>query len=377
MDLPQAFTEVELNSMKVKELRDLCRRRKLAIHGRKDLIVRRIMRDQSLIGQSNAGSRGSRSTVETPTKKQKVEFQLSPTVPKSRQCLKCKESLSNDVRLLVGATDYHCYSCKLRDLSPVDAVVDEIMPATKLNDLKFKRMFVVPLSTRYDIEEAKGKLQIQIRCMKVGQKLQGWPANCMILINDRVIFDRSEYEGEDYPLNVTSLLHIGENFIQIHCERQEHILGIYLVKRQDVTFLLSEALRKGNPSSLISWRLQRERSIAIDLTCPITRSKVIWPARSEECTHLECFDLKAFFQRLLKHPEQGLQCPLCFMPVLKPQLDSCLLKLIASAPSRALEIKIGASEFNAVINSFNEAAGVVKVEYEETRGDEVFIEIED
>jgi len=50
-------------------------------------------------------------------------------------------------------------------------------------------------------------------------------------------------------------------------------------------------------------------SLKISLICPLTRSKMVFPIRSRNCSHLQCFDTNAFFMMNESRPKW--KCPIC------------------------------------------------------------------
>jgi hypothetical protein len=333
-------TEVELMTMTVKSLRVICKQHSLPVQGRKELIVKRILTYQFKDSESKSRSRSSHSTEDSLLKFTKVSESGQHVPAQHRKCLRCQGPLIYDIRVLVGATDFLCYSCQLADLSPVDSVIEELLQATKLNRLRAKTEFIYSASSHEAIEQGRGTVQVQARCMKVGQKTQSWPKNCVVVLNDSVVFENKDYMGQDYPLNLTNLLAFGVNTISLHCERQEHILGIFLVKCLDVDSLIGAALNKVNNSSPILRGLTVVPRIVVPLICPLLQGRVRWPGRGEDCSHVDCFDLKAFYEKVRNFPEYGLQCPICDLPVLSPQMDLTMLRICNGCPDECKEIAI-------------------------------------
>ena len=52
-----------------------------------------------------------------------------------------------------------------------------------------------------------------------------------------------------------------------------------------------------------------EETISITLKCPITLTKIKYPARGEECKHFQCFDMFTWLSANEKKPT--MKCPIC------------------------------------------------------------------
>jgi hypothetical protein len=333
------FTKVELMTSTVKDLRVFCKQHNLPVYGRKELIVQRILTYQL----KDSETRSSHSTEESLVKIAKVSESGQPAATLHRKCPRCQGSLTSDILVHVGATEFLCYSCQLAVVSPVDSVLEGLLPATKLSELRTETEFMYTVSSREAVEQGRGTVQVQVRCMKVGQKTQSWPNTCVVVLNGSIVFENKDYMGRDYPLNLTNLLAYGGNTISLHCERQEHIIGVFLVKCLDANSLIRAALNKENHSSPILTGLRVFPRIRVPLNCPLLGKRVRWPGRGEDCSHVGCFDLKAFYEMVRNSPECGLQCPICGLSVINPQIDSTLLRILSDYPDDCQEIAIDSS----------------------------------
>lgn len=52
---------------------------------------------------------------------------------------------------------------------------------------------------------------------------------------------------------------------------------------------------------------------SLSLLCPVTLSRMKWPARGRDCMHVACFDLHAFLSMNRSRPQWT--CPVCNRPV--------------------------------------------------------------
>jgi len=135
-------------------------------------------------------------------------------------------------------------------------------------------------------------------------------------------------------------------------DRREFVVGIWLVKH--ITSIMEHArLLQSGPSQYEETRAQIKKSLSgnsddistdslkISLLCPLSRTRLVIPARSQTCKHLKCFDLANFLSMNEKKP--FWKCPLCNLPISYNSLiiDRYFLKIIKESGS-ANEI-----EFNA------------------------------
>lgn len=76
--------------------------------------------------------------------------------------------------------------------------------------------------------------------------------------------------------------------------------------------------------------------IKVSLMCPYFGTRIVVPARTPHCGHLQCFDLEHFLTVLYAHPNSKPSCPICGVPVLALQLDTlmyCLLLSYSTVPN--------------------------------------------
>jgi hypothetical protein len=324
MNTDAHYPEAELLTWKLVDLKSLCKIHRLPDYGTKRKIVNRIVNAQEANGYSRSRKRRSPSTASTtPTKRRKFsDFEVESEVS-AKKCAHCNEVYGESSLGAEGGVT--CYNCSLRDVNQVDSVVRALLPATMLRNLRDAE-FIVSSDLAVALSAAKGAMQIQIRCTQVGAKLHMWPKDCLLFINDTVIFESSQFQGQSFPMNVTAALSIGRNSLKVESRDADFVLGLYIVQRQDVNSLIATLLRTEKITSSAALSSRFGGNCKISCICPLTNTRIRWPARGELCDHIECFDLKHFFLRLEAAPAE-LSCPICDLPVLKPQLDFALLSI--------------------------------------------------
>ncbi len=93
----------------------------------------------------------------------------------------------------------------------------------------------------------------------------------------------------------------------------------------------------------------------VSLICPITQSLIVIPAKSAYCSHLTCFDLKAFLQM----NERRLQwtCPLCKKSASFESLriDERLQTILSNVPTNCSTVEIHSStEYQYILDSIKQ-----------------------
>ena len=81
----------------------------------------------------------------------------------------------------------------------------------------------------------------------------------------------------------------------------------------------------------------------VSLLCPITQSLILVPAKSADCSHLTCFDLKAFL--LMNERRLQWACPLCKKSASFESLrvDKRLQSILSSVPANCSTVEIDSS----------------------------------
>jgi hypothetical protein len=129
----------------------------------------------------------------------------------------------------------------------------------------------------------------------------------------------------------------------VHCVSLETLFDI-ITKRERYSTKTDNNNDNDNDSDIeiedLGLMTTRQR---VSLICPITQSLIAVPAKSSFCSHLTCFDLKAFLQM----NERRLQwtCPLCKKSALFESLriDERLQNILSNVPSNCSTVEIDSS----------------------------------
>lgn len=81
----------------------------------------------------------------------------------------------------------------------------------------------------------------------------------------------------------------------------------------------------------------------VSLLCPITQSLIVVPAKSSHCSHLTCFDLRAFL--LMNERRLQWACPLCKKSASFESLrvDERLKSILSNVPPNCSTVEIDSS----------------------------------
>lgn len=129
------------------------------------------------------------------------------------------------------------------------------------------------------------------------------------------------------PVNVTALCRISPtvtNRVNVSWASEYgrcYVISVYLVQKLSSDDLLSRLKNKGAriadfTRSLIKQKLQEDAdceiattSLRCSLQCPLGKMRMMLPARSTTCDHLQCFDASLFLQMNERKPTWT--CPVC------------------------------------------------------------------
>ena len=62
---------------------------------------------------------------------------------------------------------------------------------------------------------------------------------------------------------------------------------------------------KQKSRDVLAQERQKYDAYVLPLWCPITKNRIVYPARGSQCTHVKVFDAKTFLEHDLK------MCPIC------------------------------------------------------------------
>ncbi|KAJ5174886.1 uncharacterized protein N7482_000763 [Penicillium canariense] len=163
-----------------------------------------------------------------------------------------------------------------------------------------------------------------------------WPSVFYVFVNGTELYVRRKvHNGKDLPLDITKYLHEGENKLTIHlllgpdeCKNFHYAFGIEIMEVSQLEQVLAKT-RHASPSETranIKDRLNPTTdddelaiitdSLTVGLIDPFMAQIFNIPARSTNCTHIECFDLDTFINTRKSESGPGPMndnwcCPIC------------------------------------------------------------------
>lgn len=168
-----------------------------------------------------------------------------------------------------------------------------------------------------------------------------FPSPYELRMNQQVIKDNikglKNKRGTSKPANLTPYLdkNNGTNVMELYyaCTLNEYLLYLYIVETVSPELLLQQVLR--HPKILRAATLHYLRktqseeanggiettATVMSLSCPISYTRMKYPAKSIRCQHLQCFDALWFLHSQLQIPTW--QCPVCQVPVTLERLAIC------------------------------------------------------
>ncbi|CAI6362464.1 unnamed protein product [Macrosiphum euphorbiae] len=148
------------------------------------------------------------------------------------------------------------------------------------------------------------------------------------------------------PINCTQLVKLSPitpNMIYVNWtpDGKNYVMGMYLVKRLTADALIQRLQDKGGRSSEETKNYIIKKSEDVDpdlattsyrfsLVCPLGKMRMEIPAKSINCDHLQCFDVKTFI--LMNEKKPTWMCPTCNKPCLYDDIliENYFLEVVSS-----------------------------------------------
>jgi hypothetical protein len=239
-------------------------------------------------------------------------------------------------------TPYLCPLCLLQQLGPFDAPCEQLLKPWLVRPSQpqgvncfevAEQVLTVPPALREKIEAARGRLQLQLRCVKLDGECmaQSWPARGALVVNGKVAmrFDTSANPNakkrKDLPLNVTELLPAGKHTVGIINQGNtvfSHVAAVFVVEGRSIEELVQEVIsgskvgyEECREKILNTFRMGdqdiRSSSMKFNLKCPYTMTLMDTPVRGVNCGHLQCFNLRPYISIQKTSRVNLWKCPIC------------------------------------------------------------------
>lgn len=220
----------------------------------------------------------------------------------------------------ISASDYQCFP-RYADSSQGRRQVRTIQPGCRTYRL---RTIVLPDKQKEDVQTFWPTANTT------------WPSVLYIFVNKIEVYVRRKvHNGKDIPLDITRYLREGDNEVNIHllldlgeCKDFHYALGIetmYISEYKEVIAKTRQSpacdtrtdiKKRLNPTTDDDELAVVTDSLTIPLIDPFMAQVCNTPARSTNCTHIECFDLETFIttrKSLSGHSPMNddWRCPIC------------------------------------------------------------------
>jgi len=189
----------------------------------------------------------------------------------------------------------------------------------------------------YSVKESLPRYEIQLRMAFHNpgkEQIDEFPVNAKIMMNGiQVILPpffkvpgRILSKRESQPVNISTYCNrkYGASQkleIEWQNDSQKFVIGIWFVHHIDFNILRARFLDSGKShynetKEMIQRKMNShdEEGISMDtlkisLICPLTRSKMVTSVRSQNCLHIQCFDLSSYLRMNESRPKW--KCPIC------------------------------------------------------------------
>lgn len=287
----------------------------------------------------------------------------------SLTCTECKELQHQDCldnKILV--IPYFCPNCILTKLSPLEPVIEYLVKPIKFHKINSpgellqikEAAFYLSETTKEEILENNGKLQIQARCIKMSNlKLEyKWPQKGFLLINNKIAFrlnktsDENQSKNVSKPVNITMLTNEGKNLVSlvVFNSDKNYFMSVVVVKKITKTelinnvrenHLISKSVSKNFISDIINQKnLDKFKASLNHLS---TNQLIRIPARGKYCEHIECFDAESLFESKIDSIQIEWICPICKKLIIDLKIDEYFEEIISDVKNNS---KLSFAEFS-------------------------------
>lgn len=232
---------------------------------------------------------------------------------------------------LIFLLKYICISCQMRQLNPIDEIVEYLLPPSLISNKSTAKSFTVSQSLLMEIANANTESKVQVRCVKIENPgfAISWPKQGELKINGKTVkrfkeLEIPRYKRKDMALDISMQLESGENEISLEIadEISNYCLAVAKIKsytedemknRLSANIVTKEESLRIVRSKFLSESDVKLTSVRITLSCPYTLKLINIPTRGKDCRHLDCFDLERFIIAQ-KYEHFSWKCPICKGP---------------------------------------------------------------
>jgi len=395
-----------LNSLRVAELKQLCKEHGLPCTGRKGDIIERLVAHRNSIrppgakdldgpldgaapsegpspkasgsgrgrGRSTRTGASSPAQRSTPSRRGRSNFGAgdhaagcSAVGPvRQLQCVRCSSIF--ELQCSRPTPQFWCPPCRFKTMDPFNEVVEPN------GVLKYAPVTNAVLDFALDLTELRSwrreNISVEIRMVRVeSEKLcHEWPHAVTMLANGSEVFQvkppEEGHKRRDVPQNISAGLKPGINSITMRFEGSQitaFAVGFLLTKPCEIPMLRTQVRRADMTEAVHRVRsviartqsrtkadedIQCLSSVSLRLRCPITMDRIEEPVRGLGCQHLQCFSLEAYLMsnRQMRAFNNRWVCPVCTL-VLRPldlRIDSYVENVLKRTAEDAEEVLVDA-----------------------------------
>ncbi|MCO5580250.1 hypothetical protein L7F22_034116 [Adiantum nelumboides] len=171
------------------------------------------------------------------------------------------------------------------------------------------------------------------------------PNHVNFLVNGKGVEKRSLTSmdvGPQMPSNVTSMLKIGTNLLQIVGDFPGNYLIAIALTTSRTNFISPLELQIFNHDGM---KAQTDEELVegpsrVSLLCPISHKRITSPVKGVSCKHHQCFDYNTFMEINSRRP--SWRCPYCNRNVSFPdlRLDLQMLKILKESDDTAVDVMV-------------------------------------
>ncbi|KAK0426825.1 hypothetical protein QR680_009919 [Steinernema hermaphroditum] len=214
------------------------------------------------------------------------------------------------------------------------------------------------------------RMELQLRFFSAGnaavEQFDSFPPNCSVHIDGKAVtlpnviptnIPKTEAKRPSLPVNVTSYVNLaftqhsltvewsGDNrFWAVAIYHVQHVNSAFLFKRlADRRYMRPQSVTK----KTIIQRLNGDDddgismdSMKVSLLCPLSRTRMIMPAKGANCSHLQCFDLNSYL--MMNERRSTWKCPICDQTSTAYNLvrDQYFIDILHKTDSSTIEVEL-------------------------------------
>ncbi|XP_065181044.1 E3 SUMO-protein ligase PIAS1-like [Sycon ciliatum] len=209
-----------------------------------------------------------------------------------------------------------------------------------------------------DIHFTVGVLVRFAECNLSSMQDDQYPPKCHLYVNRETVimpgYEMAKSSGKlkmhGQPVEITAnMLLSGTNIIEIVClpvpAISKYVVTVELCLKRSSADLLQQVCQRVRSADMCRAYIRDkltsgggdvevlDNSLRISLKCPLGTTRLVYPGRSINCKHVNCFDMASFLQ--MNEKNGSWVCPICDCPAIYDSLmiDGLMKELLDKCPS--------------------------------------------